>query len=197
MVFGGWVTLVFLMLMQEFRSRRRVGAAMTQRSSAPAPLLMHAAFQDPKLAAAATATDQPPFSDGSEIKVEPEIEDEAENKDEPENSHLEVESSEPPVAAESDQPRVERGPARRATARPELPDFNLGAVEDASGLFSTDVDLHGDGIDAALNEITPGGDEINLELSEEEMAPDGEEINLEFSEDEIAPDGRTTREHRA
>ena len=52
-------------------------------------------------------------------------------------------------------------------ARPELPDFDLGAIEDASGLSSADVDLLADDNDAKLDEISLDDDEIGLDLNED------------------------------
>ncbi len=79
-------------------------------------------------------------------------------------------------------------------ARPELPDFDLGAIANAGGLPSTDVDLLAYGIDTESDEIALGDDEIDLDLSEDEIALDGieasgddDEINL--NGDEVVLDG--------
>ena len=137
MAFGGWIVLVLLMLIQEFRARRRVVTAEMKISSDPAPLSMQAAFQDPKLAATTVVVDESPVEDELEIKAE------QGNLGEPENSPIEPESSEAAVAAESKQPRVMRGTDRRAserrvTARPTQPDrinFNSDEILEKANTF--------------------------------------------------------------
>jgi FimV-like protein len=103
MAFGGWITLVLMMFMQEFRSRR--GATAMEKRSDDRPLTRDAALQEAKRIAATVAADAA-SSEGEKEAAQ-------------ENSSIEAESNEAQVGTESNQSRVERGPDRRASDRRE------------------------------------------------------------------------------
>jgi FimV-like protein len=114
MAFGGWITLVISMLMQQFRFRRRVAMAAVQRSGTPAPLAVQAGLEDPVPVA------EPVAAEESQAGDEPDIEFEVGSADEPGNSPVEGGWCEAFVAAEPGQTRVERGPHRRASDRRQV-----------------------------------------------------------------------------
>ena len=142
MAFGGWIVLVLLMLIQEFRSRRRVATARVQASSALTSII-HAGC-------ASGSQARPPRQSLRIIRpVENRRSEESRRTwvsrslGEQENSPVELESSEPARCGRIETARVMRGTDRRASerrvaARPAQPDrisFNTDEILEKANTF--------------------------------------------------------------
>jgi FimV-like protein len=132
MAFGGWITLVFLMLTQEFRSRRRVTTAAARSR------VMDKELRDSKFADLSVAGAQSSAADDPKIESEAVDGNALERTDEHESSGADAD-----IPADPDRTPITRGPDRRYSDRrqkagpvqPDVIDFNSDEIMEKANSF--------------------------------------------------------------